>query len=284
VSCAVWSTAFVGAPAKPRILLEETPQFLQILLAPRKVEHLKVSCAVWSTAFVGTSADVAAFDGASACAAGNFIRSAMSRSVSVPAGWHPMGAAVAGEAPGDRSGRAVALSADGARLAIGAPGAAGGAAGPASAASALSSGTPAAASRAAAAGSRWAARSTAQRGANELRGDVHFKVCTRVLLHRAPLSPLPDPFIPMPQLVDDAARWEARGSTGLAWRPTADVYVISLFAPTTMTDGATPCEKAASSRGVPPEGRLSNRAFCADLPCWTVCVATCVSTLAQMAT
>ena len=45
---------------------------------------------------------------------------------------------------------------------------------------------------------------------SELRGDVHFKVCTRVLLHRAPLPPLPDPFIPMPQLVDDAAMGSKR--------------------------------------------------------------------------
>ena len=120
---------------------------------------------------------------------------------------------------------------------------------------------------------------------SELRGDVQIKVCTRVLLHRAPLPPLPDPFIPMPQLVDDAAM----GSKSVNWSCLAPhcrrvCDMLSLFAPTTMTDGATPCEKAASSRGVPPEGRLSNRAFCADLPCWTVCVATCVSTLAQMAT
>ena len=45
---------------------------------------------------------------------------------------------------------------------------------------------------------------------SELRGDVHFKVCTRVLLHRAPLPPLPDPFIPMPQLVVDAAMGSKR--------------------------------------------------------------------------
>ena len=36
------------------------------------------------------------------------------------------------------------------------------------------------------------------------------------------------------------------------------------------------------SRGVPPEGRKPNRAFCAVLPCWTVCVATCVPNLALM--
>ena len=45
---------------------------------------------------------------------------------------------------------------------------------------------------------------------SELRGDVPFKVCTRVLLHRAPLPPLPDPFIPMPQLVDDVAMGSKR--------------------------------------------------------------------------
>eukprot|EP00964_Phaeocystis_antarctica_P015494 scaffold8575_cov83-Phaeocystis_antarctica.AAC.1 len=48
--------------------------------------------------------------------------------------------------------------------------------------------------------------------------------------------------------------WEARGPTDLAWRPTADLCLISFFAPTTITDWSTPCEDAASSRGVPPEG------------------------------
>jgi hypothetical protein len=39
----------------------------------------------------------------------------------------------------------------------------------------------------------------------ELRGDVPFKVCTRVLLHSVPLPLLPDPCIPTPQLVDGVA-------------------------------------------------------------------------------
>ena len=82
----------------------------------------------------------------------------------------------------------------------------------------------------------------------ELRGDAPFKVCTRVLLHSVPLPLLPDPFIPTPQLVDGVALREARRSTDLAWRPTADLCVISYFAPTAITVWATPCEKAASSR------------------------------------
>ena len=53
--------------------------------------------------------------------------------------------------------------------------------------------------------------------------------------------------------------WEARGPTDLAWRPTADLCLISFFAPTTITDWSTPCEDAASSRGVPPEGRMPPR-------------------------
>ena len=62
---------------------------------------------------------------------------------------------------------------------------------------------------------------------------------------------------------------------------------IFYFPPTAITDRETPCEKAASSRGVPlvylqREGRMPNRAFCAVLPCSRdgVCVATCVSNLA----
>ena len=117
----------------------------------------------------------------------------------------------------------------------------------------------------------------------ELRGDVSFKVCTRVLLHRAPLPTLPDPFIPMPPLVDDVAM----GSKMVDWsclaphcRLECDILPCDHY----MTARATPCEKAALSRSVPPEGRMPNRAFCADLPCWTVCVATRVSILALMAT
>ena len=79
----------------------------------------------WVVRSSWTSADLAIFDGSSNCAPGNYLRSQLSRIVSVPSGWHPMGASVTGEAPGDRSGRAVSLSANGERLAIGAPEAAG---------------------------------------------------------------------------------------------------------------------------------------------------------------
>jgi hypothetical protein len=89
----------------------------------------------------------------------------------------------------------------------------------------------------------------------ELRGDAPFKVCTRVLLHSVPLPLFPDPCIP--------AAAGRRCSFGkqegqlmlLVWRPTADLCVIFYIAPTAITDREIPCEKAASSRGVPPEDR-----------------------------
>ena len=71
----------------------------------------------------------------------------------------------------------------------------------------------------------------------ELSSDALCKVCTRVLLDSVPLPLHPDPLIPLTQLIDDKAIvWEARGSTDLAWRPTADLCLISFFAPTTITD------------------------------------------------
>ena len=102
------------------------------------------------------------------------------------------------------------------------------------------------------------------------------------------LSPAPDQIIPRGSgrvsQPSGRRRPPCNQSTDIAWRPTADLCVIFYFAPTAITARETPCEKAASSRGVPPEGRMPNRAICAVLPCWTVCVATCVCNLALMAT
>ena len=69
----------------------------------------------------------------------------------------------------------------------------------------------------------------------ELSSDALCKVCTRVLLDSVPLPLHPDPLIPLTQLIDDKAS-QARGSTDLAWRPTADLCVISFLEPTTITD------------------------------------------------
>ena len=54
-------------------------------------------------------------------------------------------------------------------------------------------------------------------------------------------------------------------------------------APTATSDWEAPYEEASSSTGAPPEGRVPNRAVCAGLACWAVCVAVCVAELALMA-
>ena len=91
------------------------------------------------------------------------------------------------------------------------------------------------------------------------------------------------PSSPPPQL-STMQLWEARGSTDLAWLPTADLCAMFYSAPTAASDWEAPYEEASSSTGAPPEGRVPNRAVCAGLACWAVCVAVCVAELALIAT